>query len=69
MINKQGGSLSSLNNDLIAVYKRGIIKLSNKLEDLLPYELDIREELEETIKDYKESIKKLEEALKNAKIK
>jgi hypothetical protein len=65
MINKQGGSLSSLNNDLIAVYKRGIIKLSNKLEDLLPHELDIREELEETIKDYKESIKKLEEALKN----
>ena len=65
MINKQGGSLSSLNNDLIAVYKRGIIKLNNKLEDLLPHELDIREELEETIKDYKESIKKLEEALKN----
>jgi len=65
MINKQGGSLSSLNNDLIAVYKRGIIKLSNKLEDLLPHELDIREELEETIKDYKESIKKLEEALNN----
>jgi predicted nucleic acid-binding Zn-ribbon protein len=64
MINKQGGSLSSLSNE-IAIYKRGILKLSNKLEDLLPHELDIREELEETIKDYKESIKKLEEALKN----
>jgi chromosome segregation ATPase len=68
MTKKQGGSLSSLNNDLIAVYKRGIIKLSNKLEDLLLNEIDIREdieELEETIKDYRESIKKLEEALNN----